>query len=266
MVADFVNMKTSLPVRNRCDPERIDPRYAPLIDDAIAAYTRIFTDRIIDIRLQGSVARGEAVVGQSDIDFMAILSEEPRGDEVNHLREFAAALGRRYPIVSRVELDAGTLAGLSDFQRFALSSDSLSLYGQDHLTRRVQHVERTTLARLVTPDMAGLIRDYRAWVGELAEEPDEDALAFASRIIGKDLLKGLRYIALLRGGPYQVNIKAIHRRAAIDVPELTGLADRLLALYRMPVVEPAILLGVIDEAEASLLPAMRAAASEGTDQ
>jgi predicted nucleotidyltransferase len=175
-------------VRNRCDPALIDGRFVPLIDEAIAAYLET-PSSLTDIRLQGSVARGEAIVGQSDIDFMALVAGDPPDDEVcARLQDQAARLSGRFPVVYRVELDAAPLADLSPFQRFALSSDSLSVYGTDSLTQREQRIDRVELARLVTPPAAELISNYRALVEKVRAGVDEAEMRFYSRIVGKDLL------------------------------------------------------------------------------
>lgn len=243
-------------VRNRCDYARTGSHYLPIVEDAIAAYREVFADQILDIRLQGSVARGDAVVGQSDIDFMALLHQVPDDHDVEQLQDRAGQVGRRYPIVSRVEFDVVAIDSLSRFQRFVLSSDSLSVYGRDRLTRKSQRIDRLTLARLVTPGAPAMVADYRALIQEL--EADPEALRFFSRIVAKDLLKCVRSVVLQRGGPYEVRAAQIRHLVTIHVPELARFADDLTEIYLRPLDEHADVLPLLDEAGTALLPIINA--------
>jgi hypothetical protein len=110
---------------------------------------------------------------------------------------------------------------------------------------------------MVTPDMTTMLPNYRAWIAELGEAPNNDELHFASRIVGKVLLKALRNVTLLRGGTYEVAIARMHGRVARDAPEFAALGDRLFALYRRPSTEPRLILDVIDEVEGAVLPTFR---------
>jgi len=251
------DLRPAVLVSSRCHPTLIDDRFRPLIDAAITAYKAL--PDLVDVRLQGSVALGEAVTGQSDIDFTAVVAQAPDERTLARLQDRATRLARRYPVVTRVELDALSLADLLPFQRFALSSDSLNVYGTDTLTVRDQWVDRGELARLVTPDAAALLVDFRGLVEETRDDDDE-AMRFCSRIVGKDLLKCVSALILLRGGAYEVAIDRIHVQTRDVAPGLMPLADRLYRLNRAPVTDPAVILAVLDEATTDQPPAIRCVA------
>lgn len=235
----------SIVVENKCSREVIDPVYADLIEEAVAAYRDVFAERALDIRLMGSVARGEAVLGQSDIDFMALVQDAPSETERAAVRRHADRLGQEYPLVSRVDLDASRPGDLHPGQRFILSSDSLSLAGDDHLTRPRQTIGRRELADLVTLDRDKLIRDYRTAL--LAVAPEDTAqLLFWSRVVGKDLLKCLRGAVLREGGNYERNIAAIARQVAAHFPEHRAVIEHLFACYNEPTSERETLLRLLD--------------------
>jgi hypothetical protein len=245
-------VSVTLTVRNRCDVALIDARFSPLIDEVIAVYGETFRNRVLDLRLQGSVARGESMIGLSDLDVMALLAEEARPGELEHMAGQAAELGRRYPVVSRVELDAVAIDQLTPIQRFVLSSDSLSIAGTDRLTRRSQRRNRRALAKLVAPDAAFLIDDYRALMQEAAADPE--ATRFYSRIVAKDILKCMRSVMLLRGGSYEVSTARLPDQVSQWVPGVAEVAVRLGAIYRRPPEEAQIIVAAIDDAATMLLP------------
>ncbi len=236
-------------IDNSCFLDKVDRRYLPLVGAAIAAYQAVFPGQIDAVRLLGSVARGEATIGQSDIDFMALVCDPPTPAGLQALDDRAMVLTRAYPIVSRVDLDVGEVANLPEVRRFILSSDSVAVYGADTLTQRCQSLPRERLIRLVTPDMAELIAGYRAAVRSLDERAAPEQLRFYSRVTGKDLLKCLRAAVLRRGGSYEKNIQAIYHQVLAYLPECAPTARDLYQLYHTPTGERRTLLRVLDEAE-----------------
>lgn len=198
----------------------------------------------------GSVARGDAITGESDIDFLALVRrlDDPARDAL-HRR--AALLGATYPVVSRADLDASPVERLAAFQRFVLSSDALCLRGRDTRTRPLQALPRGSLARLVTPDLGELVTSYR---GAAQQAKAASELRFYGRVTGKDLLKGLRAVALLRGGEYERSSERIFRQAVALVPEHADLAGELYRLYCQSDPDRDHLLRVLAAVEARLLP------------
>jgi hypothetical protein len=153
--------------------------------------------------------------------------------------------------VRRVDLEVECVHQLSEFRRLVLSSDSLSVFGTDQLTRPHQYVDRAVLARLVTPQASALISDYRAAI-EVTDPNKRDVLARYARVIGKDLLRCLRGEVLRQGGAYEKNIGAIYDQVIASVPEHRALAETLYALYRDPSAAREVVLRVLDDAATHL--------------
>lgn len=255
-----ISIPKTVTVRNRCSIEHLAGDHRLLIEDAVASGTAAFGEGLAEIRVQGSIARGEARPGQSDIDLMLVLTSSPTADDQLQCAELSQRLATAHPVVSRVDLDVAWAGHLSEFQRFVLSSDSLSVHGTDALTRPVQRWDRRRLARLVTPDAGAMLDDYRAWADELVLTPDEAEVRFASRVVGKDFLKVLRGLALMRGSPYDVAMPAIRGRVVRMTPEFVPLADALFALYDMPSASPEVVREVIGRIDdANLVAAVSAA-------
>jgi hypothetical protein len=224
-------------IRNRCAYGRIDHRFLPLVEAAREGVLACCGAQVRALHLQGSIARGEARVGHADLDMLALLDGLPAPDDNRCLAELAASLGAATVLVSRFDLEAVDANALEPFRRFVLSSDSLCVYGADSLTRAKRSMGRLSLAQLVTPDPAVMLPDYLAWVEELAAAAEEER-RFASRIIGKDLLKLMRGVALLRGAPYEVDIAGMAAQIESYVPEAAEVAKHLFALYVDPTTDP----------------------------
>jgi hypothetical protein len=93
--------------------------------------------------------------------------------------------------------------------------------------------DRQQLADLVTPDLTDLVMSYRSAVEKTSDENCE-VLSFYSRLIGKDILKCFRRIALLCGGQYERNIGRIHEQLLQYAPELREVVEELYELYIHP--------------------------------
>jgi len=229
--------------------ERIPPSERPLVDDAISVYCRIFGRELSSVRLLGSVARGDAVPNESDIDFVALLGRPPTAQEIDALRHAAMHLDRKYASVARVDLDAFAEGRLEGVRRFILGSDSVRLFGTDEIPDGEQVIERNDLVVLVTPPANELIRSYRTGA-EGAGDPA--TVRLLSRVTGKDLLKSLRGVALQRGADYEVAIDAIYQQVLSYVPEHRDLAERLHQSYREPFSDRQELLALISLAAQAL--------------
>jgi predicted nucleotidyltransferase len=160
-------------IENACSWMKIDPCFVPLIGATVRTYREVLPDRVLSIRLMGSVARGDAIIGQSDIDFMGLVDTMPSATAPQTLAHHAERLQLAYPVVTEVDLDVTAIHDLGEFRRLVLSSDSLNLYGVDTLRQVQQTMDRAHLATLVTPDASALIQGYRTAVHDLMVGRDE---------------------------------------------------------------------------------------------
>jgi len=92
-------------VPNRCSFAKVALLFQPLLGEAVIAYQQIFNHDLVSIRLLGSVARGEAIPGESDIDFMALLQAPASAGAAEALKDAARDLLQLHPLISRVDLE-----------------------------------------------------------------------------------------------------------------------------------------------------------------
>lgn len=235
-------------VRNLCSVEKIALPFRPIVDDAIKAYRDILAGSVCNILLLGSVPRGEAIIGQSDIDFMGVLKCAPSGDQRARLERRAHDLHETYPVVSKVDIDYVMAGDVSEFQKFVFSSDSINLYGDDTFSRSEQEIPVDFLVGLVTPDIKALLPDYTRHVKQV-DEQDKQKLFQWSRWCGKDMIKCLRGEAILREGKYDRTINGAHNQLRRCFPEHAQLIDKLLVLYETPEPDKRKILQVLNEVD-----------------
>ncbi|MBG4504994.1 nucleotidyltransferase domain-containing protein, partial [Pseudomonas aeruginosa] len=91
-------------------PPRVEPQAAfrPLLDDLRRTLARPPFERAVhSIYLYGSVARGEAITGRSDLDLTLVLRDPPSPELTAQLETARRALPARPPGVSKIDFDIG---------------------------------------------------------------------------------------------------------------------------------------------------------------
>jgi predicted nucleotidyltransferase len=242
-------MDPTVLVENPCSLEKIADIFWPIINDAVAVYQAVFGASIQSIRLMGSVARGQANP-HSDIDFIALLRTRPTQEQMRRIDELEKRMRHNHAFVSKVDLEAVWADSVAEFRRFVLTTDSVTLFGSDHYVAKQEIWDRRQLADMVTPDLAGLVISYRSALEKAGDENGE-ILSFYSRLIGKDILKCFRRVALLRGCPYQRNIGRIHEQLLQFAPELKEVVEELHDLYVHPSDDKQRLLTTLRRVETS---------------
>jgi hypothetical protein len=81
--------------------EKIQPHWLPVIDRAVEAYQQICGDDLTHVFIRGSVAKGEATDGISDLDTFAYI--DTKGAVYQGFREYTEAIVSDYPFSDGVE-------------------------------------------------------------------------------------------------------------------------------------------------------------------
>lgn len=89
-------------VRREGDLSRIDAAFTPLVTDAASALRQLLGKRLHSIYLYGSVPRGTAVVGRSDLDLEVVLHDEPTDTERAAISQLATELNQDTDLVNEV--------------------------------------------------------------------------------------------------------------------------------------------------------------------
>lgn len=87
----------------------IQKAYQPVLKDLISIFTGEFTTQLDSLYIYGSVAKGKAVVGHSDLDVCVIFKYQ-----IEHLdqkiAEIKASLIESYPFIAKIDVDVGYLS------------------------------------------------------------------------------------------------------------------------------------------------------------
>jgi len=94
-----------------CLPDTLlQPAFRPVVDEVLDLLHVRLGAVVHSLYLYGSVAKGAAVAGVSDLDVCLITRRKLNAAEHDCLREIAARAQALHPVISKVDFDCGTLA------------------------------------------------------------------------------------------------------------------------------------------------------------
>ncbi|WP_134774547.1 nucleotidyltransferase domain-containing protein [Ornithinimicrobium flavum] len=101
-------------VRREGDPSRVQPVFADLVRGYVAAVRSLLGADLDSVYLYGSIPRGTARPGLSDLDGQVLLTRSPTEDDHRALEVVKARLRAAYPQVSTVEILVDARSALVD--------------------------------------------------------------------------------------------------------------------------------------------------------
>lgn len=101
-------------VRREGDPSRVQPAFREVVEGYVDAVRSLFGDALDGAYLYGSIPRGTARVGLSDLDGQVLLTRPPTPEDEEALEVVERRLGAAYPQVSVVEILLDSRAALVD--------------------------------------------------------------------------------------------------------------------------------------------------------
>ena len=116
--------------------DKIYSIYLPSIHDSVVGLTTLFPNRLHSVYVYGSVARGEAVEGESDLDLIAMFEGTLNSEESTQLKNLAVALTQKYYSLVRdvaiaVEYYDYTINPKNYYEGAFLKEMSICVHGED---------------------------------------------------------------------------------------------------------------------------------------
>lgn len=164
---------------------KIPNHYRAAVDDAVQSALRGFPGEIHSMYIYGSVPRGTARPGESDLDVSALLYDEPTAAREDEFAKIAQGVVARHPIITKLDYDVGgLLLATSPEQRYGwhywLKCCSANLWGEDITLRMEPHVPCLELAHGINGDIAS--RVDKALRGLTEENVKERSSAIAKKL------------------------------------------------------------------------------------
>ncbi|MFJ7244854.1 nucleotidyltransferase [Kitasatospora sp. NPDC098652] len=229
--------------------ERVRPEFTPLVDAARARIAAAFgPDRLHGAYLYGSIPRGTAVPGVSDLDLLLALHREPTPDDRRAADALGAGLDADFPQVDGVGvLLFGTGTLLSELERHDLgwfvACLCTPLLGEDLAEQLPRYRPDSLLARETNGDLALALPRWRE---RLAAADTDAQLTALSRAVSRRLVRTGFTLVMPRWGGWTSDLTVSAEAFAAHYPDHADRMRLAAAVARTPTTDRAVLAALID--------------------
>jgi uncharacterized protein len=229
--------------------DRIPAAFAPVVDAARAQITARFGPRLHSAYLYGSIPRGTAMPGVSDLDMLIVLRDEPADPDRAVAKAIEAAIDGSFRQINGAGLVLSSVAAsLSELERydggFFVACLCTPLLGEDLAGQLPRYRPTSLLARETNGDLALVLPRWRARAAEATTDAERRTI---SRYVGRRLARtGFTLIMPCWGGW----TSDLDRSAELFGTYYPGRAAQMrvaAATARAPSADPAVLGMLIDD-------------------
>jgi len=228
---------------------RIPPAFRPVVAAARDRVLDLFGSRLHSAYLYGSIPRGTARVGRSDLDLLLALRDEPTDADRADVRALGEALDEEFPQIDGV----GTLLYsrallLSELERHDLgwfvACLCTPLLGDDLAEYLPRYHPDSLLARETNGDLALLLPRWRDRV-EAADS--EDTRRRLVRFMSRHLVRTAFTLVMPRWNGWTSDLAEMAEIFAAYYPERADQIRRAAVLGQAPTADMAVLRTYVDD-------------------
>ncbi|MGW1174427.1 nucleotidyltransferase [Kitasatospora sp. NPDC002543] len=229
--------------------DRVPPAFAPVVAAARERIAAAFAPELLhSAYLYGSVPRGTAIPGVSDLDVLLALHHEPTPADRAAAGALGAALDAEFAQVNGVGVElAGVGTLLSELERHDLgwmvACLCTPLLGEDLATRLPRYRPTSLLARETNGDLALVLPRWREG---LAAATTDTELRGLSRGISRRLVRTCFTLVMPRRGGWTSDLAASAEAFAAHYPEHATHARLAAAIARTPTADRSALTALVD--------------------
>src|SRR6185437_220716 len=230
--------------------DRVPAAFGPVVEAARARIIGTFGGaRLHSAYLYGSIPRGTAKAGRSDVDLLLALHDEPDARDRADARMLEAALDDSFAQVNGVgALMFSTRTLLSDLERYDLgffvACLCTPLLGPELARELPRYRPTALLARETNGDLDLVLPDWRAQAARAVTDTDRLAL---SRVIARRLVRTGFTLIMPRWGGWTSDLSQAAELFARYYPERAGQMSVAAATGRDRSADPAILAMLIGD-------------------
>ncbi|MFJ8887204.1 nucleotidyltransferase domain-containing protein [Streptomyces sp. NPDC102402] len=240
-------------IRREGAVDRVQPAFVPVVEATGERLAEAFARaRLHSAYLYGSIPRGTAIPGVSDLDLLVVLHDGPTDGDREAAEELGAALDAAFPVIDGVGVLLSTAGDvLSEAERddsgFFVACLCTPLLGEDLATRLPLHRPTSQLARGTNGDLAAVLP---RWRGQAAGATTDDARPRLSRRVARRVVRTAFTLVMPVWGGWTSDL---HRSAELfaryqpDHPERVAQVRAAAATARTPSPDPAVLAMLIDD-------------------
>lgn len=204
-------------IRNDYSVDKIQPEFKPVVDSVVQQLTQRLPEQIDGIYLYGSVPRGTAVVGRSDLDVSIILNNPITESEKRVFQEISNAIPDIHPEISKIDIDPGYLNTIQKPEelyhwQFWLKHCCCCIWGNDRAVSLVKHQPKLEIALALNGDLHSFLDQ----MADSFSKMDDKAVA---KIIGKKLVRAAYYFIAEKDGSWYIDLAQCAQAAKEHYPD-----------------------------------------------
>ncbi|MFF9690166.1 nucleotidyltransferase domain-containing protein [Streptomyces sp. NPDC014623] len=240
-------------IRREGATERVHAAFAPVVEAARLRVADAFgPGRLHSVYLYGSVPRGTAIPGVSDLDLLVVLHDRPTAADRAAAEDTSGALNSAFAVIEGAGLLLSHVhAVLSEAERhdlgFLVACLCTPLLGEDLATRLPPYRPTSLLARETNGDLALALPRWRALAAGAATE---EARLRLGRRVSRRLVRSAFTLVMPRWGGWTSDL---HRSAELFAryhpghPERVAQVRTAAATARTPSPDPAVLTMLVED-------------------
>ncbi|MFJ1897953.1 MULTISPECIES: nucleotidyltransferase [unclassified Streptomyces] len=232
---------------------RVPERFAPVVAAARSRISEVFgPDRLDSAYVYGSVPRGTAVPGISDLDLQLVLRAGPTEADRADADAVEAGLDASFEEIDGVGiLLSGRETVLSDLERhdagFFIACLCTPLLGEDLAGLLPRYRPSSLLARETNGDLCLLLPDWHERAAGAATDPERRAM---SRGVARRIVRTGFTLVMPRWGGWTSDLSEcaeLFARYYPHLPERAGQMRLAARTGRAPTADPAVLSMLVDD-------------------
>ncbi|ELP5727566.1 nucleotidyltransferase domain-containing protein [Vibrio vulnificus] len=196
---------------NAYSPTHIQPEFKTVVDAVVAELLSQLPDHIDGIYLYGSVARGNAVAGHSDLDISIVLKTPISHTQRAIFQTISAAIAKAYPQVSKLDIDPGYLNDILTPQekyhwQFWLKHCCCCIWGNDLSVQFQPYKPSLEIALALNGDLPSFLEKMAPSFADMSE-------ANIVKVLGKKLVRAAYYFVAEKDGSWYTDLSQCIRVA-----------------------------------------------------
>lgn len=228
-------------------PDKILPPYQAAVAAAVAAYRKHLGTQLSGVYVRGTVPRGQAVPGVSDLDCFAVVSGAAEDLDDTWLKAAGAEIAQAQPIVSDVQLEIWPLAEVLVTDRFSemsflLKTQSACVWGQD-LAPRLPRFKPDAI--VANNDISQIRPDIEEAIAALHADGSPPRVLYWCRRIMKNILRTGFSLVMLDEGVFTRDLKLCYEFFARQYPGQDQAMRRVLELAIQPTSDRGVVLDLL---------------------
>ncbi|CAK2369043.1 Nucleotidyltransferase [Vibrio crassostreae] len=187
-------------IQNLYSPKNIAPEFQDVVNAVIDSLLRGLPNQIDGIYLYGSVPRGTAIVGHSDLDVSIVLATPVGQREEEVFKRLSDTIPKAYPQVSKLDIDPGFLSEIlqpnEEFHwQFWLKHCCCCIWGNDLSAEFPRYKPSIEIAQALNGDLSTFLEEMTPSFESMSD-------ANVAKVIGKKLVRAAYYFVTEKDGSW----------------------------------------------------------------